>query len=90
MKTGGYAFPCKTKIDGYNIDREHTGMTLRQWYAGMAMQGMISAIHTTRGSLNEDLLSKEAFQFADAMIKAEESKRVSFGNGWRKIKNTDF
>jgi hypothetical protein len=48
MKTikeqGGYAFPAKHQIDGNwqkEPKEEYSGMTLRDWFAGMAMQGDI-------------------------------------------------
>ena len=53
QKTGGYA----------------RDMTLRDWYAGLAMQGMLE--NYVR---NFDLLAIEAQQVADAMLKAREEK----------------
>jgi hypothetical protein len=44
-------------------------MTLHQWYAGLAMQGLIGD-HIR----NFDLLAIEAQQMADAMLKATEGK----------------
>ena len=44
-------------------------MTLRQWYAGLAMQGMLE--NYVR---NFDLLAIEAQQVADAMLKARDAK----------------
>jgi len=44
-------------------------MTLRDWYAGLAMQGMLE--NYVR---NFDLLAIEAQQAADAMLKAREAK----------------
>ena len=53
QKTGGYA----------------RDMTLRDWYAGLAMQGMLE--NYVR---NFDLLAIEAQQAADAMLKTREAK----------------
>ena len=53
QKTGGYA----------------RDMTLRDWYAGLAMQGMLE--NYVR---DFDLLAIEAQQAADAMLKAREGK----------------
>ena len=46
------------------------GMTLRDYFAGMAMQSLILAAKTSQ---DVDLLSKGAYQLADAMLK-ERSK----------------
>ena len=63
---GGPAFPIdsQTVLEGGNWK----GMTLRQWYAGMAMQGLISSNQHTR--YDED--AKFAFMWADAMITQED------------------
>jgi len=71
--TGGPAFPVST-IDGFTED----GMTLRDWFAGQALNGMLA--HSTRykpraGAKGgwHDAISEEAFGIADAMI-AERDK----------------
>lgn len=38
---GGRAFPMGYHRDGNSAD--HQGMTLREWYAGLAMQGLLAA-----------------------------------------------
>lgn len=66
-KNGGPAFP-------HDNIKWHTekGMSLRDWYAGMAMQGLVS--HYGCGTItNKELVSPSAFEIADAMIK-ERSK----------------
>ncbi len=53
------AFPCTSQL----------GMTLRQWYAGLALQGLISS---NRGGLNMpgiESIAKAAALFADSMIR---------------------
>lgn len=70
---GGHAFPTLF------IDPEHgsgyPGMSLRDWFAGMALQGMIANVNTSpvRTKLGCGYLAKNAFQFADAML--EERKK---------------
>ena len=65
--TGGPAFPTKNYAaiqplaEGYS-----EGMSLRDWFAGMAMQSLILAAKTSQ---DVDLLSKGAYQMADAMLK---------------------
>ena len=46
----------------------HNGMTLRQWYAGMALQGMLSS--NVRLGLEDikKIYAETAFRLADAMI----------------------
>ena len=65
IKTGGPAFPSQ---------KEHTtkeGMTLRDYFAAKAMQGLLSDSCFTLG---KDSLAKHAYQYADEMIKAREAK----------------
>jgi hypothetical protein len=57
-KDGGPAFPD---------DRFQTGMSLRDWFAGKAMQGSRAraSIYATWGDL-----AKDAYEIADAMLAA--------------------
>ena len=60
-KDGGPAFPLSLEAaKGY----VGGGMSLRQWYAGMALQGMIASRMT--GDKNN--IAEWAFEWADAMI----------------------
>ena len=63
--TGGPAFPSAT--DGM-LDNE--GMTLRDYFAAKAMQGIISTWNT--GMPPAQLTSEGAYQYADAMLKARD------------------
>ena len=60
---GGTAFPSSP-------DAEFTpGMSLRDWFAGLAMQGMMAdgALNDrSYGDMNE--IASEAFQMADTML----------------------
>jgi len=44
-------------------------MTLRDHYAGLAMQGRLA-----NGATSADITSQKAYEFADAMLKAREAK----------------
>ena len=44
-------------------------MTLRDWYAGLAMQGRLA-----NGATSADITSQKAYEFADAMLKAREGE----------------
>ena len=64
IKTGGPAFPCLTS-DG----RGDIGMTLRDYFAAKAMQGLLANSETNRAwGVNEN--AKYAYEQADAMLKA--------------------
>lgn len=68
--TGGCAFPSAPVYDGNGngIVEGANGMTLRQWYAGMAMQGMMARDSYDSGQATPEKRSKLAFIEADAMI----------------------
>ena len=74
--TGGAAFPCNKPFP------TSQGMSLRDWFAGMALQGMISnnmldgfndALGKSEGDSStaaiEASISEAAYDIADAMIK---------------------
>ena len=57
---GGLAFPM---WDGEEQE-QHYGLTKREWFAGMAMNGMLSRI-----GMPEIDMARWAFEYADAMLK---------------------
>ena len=66
-RTGGPAFPP------FHDPNTHTyGMTLRDYFAAKAMQGMISANGDSNGYLEyeEETVAANAYKLADAMLKA--------------------
>jgi hypothetical protein len=60
--TGGPAFPAH----GYE------GMTLRDYFAAKAMQGLLSRIGHDKINVH-DVLAQRTYQIADAMLKAREA-----------------
>lgn len=68
-KTGGPAFPTEGVVCSDGILYE--GMTLRDYFAAKAMQGMIAR---TNWGVEDDAtdISNEAYGYADAMLKARE------------------
>ena len=68
--TSGQAFPM---LIPNNYDHATPGMTLRQWYAGMALQGFMAAYTKPKANLNPELVARDAFIFADAMLTAGET-----------------
>ena len=65
-KTGGPAFPVV--IDNLVLDE---GMTLRDYFAAKAMQGLIQRGFTEFGNAASQYANL-AFEYADAMLKARE------------------
>lgn len=66
---GGAAFPRAGADYGHGGNLEQDGMTLRQWYAGLAMQGLLSANATYGGQTNaRSSLASDAVAHADALI----------------------
>lgn len=72
--TGGPAFPFSYEEGGKLLSCN--GMTLRDWFAGQALVGILSG-ELSIGVMNSDsraaLLSQATYEIADAML-AERSK----------------
>jgi len=64
-KTGGPAFPRDHAYDGHN------GMTLRDYFAAKAMQGML-ANDIECGPEQVPIIVASAYVLADAMLKARQ------------------
>lgn len=64
MKDGGSAFPC------WHGDVWQDGITLRQWYKGMALMGMLANRDYTGNSCGE--VAKMTGDYADAMLREDE------------------
>ena len=65
------AFPVHAKYEDETVLNE--GMTLRDYFAAKAMQGMLSAC-TGWSEAGIERLAKCSYMTADAMMKARESK----------------
>ena len=73
IEDGGSAFPCG---DQYARDPGN-GMSLRDWFAGQAMQGELSsypAAWSERISVHH--IAARAFEIADAMLLARQGKEA--------------
>lgn len=75
--SGGSAFPILPPVDqsgytpaGYPSPPEH-GMTLRQWYAGHALAGLLASQHFCPENPAHGAYARQAFALADAMIEQE-------------------
>ena len=61
-KTGGPAFPQKEPLTD-----DHPGMTLRDWFAGQVLSGIIGNVRGGE-SVVPDESARIAYRLADAMI----------------------
>lgn len=69
-ETGGPAFPTENQHQSANHLWHYEGMTLRDYFAAKAMQGMLA--ENGGGAVGNDKLAEFAYHLADAMIKARE------------------
>jgi hypothetical protein len=69
IKDGGAAFPSTIQYfpDDKNADEEK-GMSLRDYFAAKAMQGLMDA------AIPMSEIAKEAYRMADLMLKAREAE----------------
>jgi hypothetical protein len=79
INDGGPAFPCIYYSEPIgSIGPQLTikgGMTLRDYFAAAAMQGIISDASVTASSKNDgELVASSAYAFADAILKARDAK----------------
>lgn len=71
-KHGGFAFPQSNPDVAYS-DYIGGGMTLRDWFAGQAMQGLL-ACGEAHSQETDSVTAAAAYQIADRMLKAREVK----------------
>ena len=74
INDGGPAFPHLETTSRGEPYHDHLGMTLRDYFAAAALQGLIAS----RGSMSTRFLAEDdasyVFEIADAMLKAREAK----------------
>jgi hypothetical protein len=76
IKDGGPAFPQYRCIPGPSGTAHYTfdgGMTLRDHFAGLAMQALIARTTYHIEDAPRDI-AEEAYDYADAMLKAREAE----------------
>ena len=78
MNDGGPAFPRPaTTVTSLGGDRrtvtEQVGMSLRDHFAGLAMQALIPINYANDGTLVQDVVAQWSYEIADAML-AERKK----------------
>ena len=69
---GGPAFPVQDEVYG-NGERQYgsNGMSLRDWFAGMALQGLLANYEV---KIECGTFAKVAYRHADQMLAARERK----------------
>jgi len=60
---GGSAFPFAEATTDFSVS---PGMTLRDWFAGMALQGMLDRTY----GMKIEIIAARSYEMADAMIAA--------------------
>lgn len=71
INDGGSAFPAAGQVGPEHYGFE-PGMTLRDWFAGQALAGLLAACPTDGG---ERGIAHDAYLYADAMLAARERGR---------------
>ncbi len=64
--TGGPAFPVSADILSIPEPKAVMGMTLRDYFAAKALQGMLAA--STRQQSDEHMFARDAYKVSDAML----------------------
>jgi len=67
MKDGGPAFPAQH----YDLAEGEHGMTLRDYFAAKALQGLITT-GNSEDEWDEPVMAKWSYRMADAMLKARD------------------
>jgi len=70
------AFPRTLDADEVQFDKAQVGMTLRDWFAGQALNGIMAA-EADDVVYDEANVAFRAYRFADAMLSARSRKARS-------------
>jgi hypothetical protein len=68
INDGGPAFPPV-----HDPETHQSGLTLRDWFAGQALQGMLANQHQYKAE-DEAMFARDAYVLADSMLKARGTK----------------
>ena len=66
------AFPCDLTMYDKEVADTMQGMTLRDYFAAKAMQGLLARMGNDKMNVH-DVLAQRTYQIADAMLKAREA-----------------
>lgn len=81
INNGGPAFPAVFSGKGKILPEEHSGMTLRDYFAAKAMQAIIAKFPPVRTDKDPDIesdlieIADGAYVYADAMLAAREANQ---------------
>ena len=76
IDNGGQAFPVTPTDRGGQIGPTMMGMSLREWFAGMALQGLITGCFSGNNSgFTVEGSVVAAYAYADAMIRAGKGEK---------------
>jgi hypothetical protein len=67
------AYPFQHKSPTSGLTESSSGMDLRDWYAGLAMQGLLKVNRPTDIGVLREEWANEAYLLADAMLKARKT-----------------
>lgn len=76
MNDGGPAFPFDCTAPGNTMRTVHTGMTLRDWFAGQTLPCILKAYVIRDDAEGHENAARMAYEFSDAML-AERQKGTS-------------
>jgi hypothetical protein len=72
---GGPVFPSGLKFtDDYNASHAERGMSLRDWFAGQALAGILANLNHMIGTTTYAQIGKDSYIFADAMLSARKGE----------------
>ena len=73
---GGAAFPGPAYTQNGHLSGHGMGMSLRDWFAGQALGGMISGYYANADmcGLDETDHARAAYEYSDAMLTARGAK----------------
>jgi hypothetical protein len=72
MEDGGPAFPTLEAITNTGATRTKRGMSLRDWFAGQALVGLLIDEGIGDSGDHIDATCRDAYRYADEMLKARE------------------
>lgn len=76
INDGGPAFPFDEMHDDGTHYHSHPGVSLRDYFAAKALQGMLANQHQYKPS-DEDMFARDSYVLADAMLKARKEGGAS-------------
>jgi hypothetical protein len=73
INDGGPAFPFSKEMETISGLQFSTGMTLRDWFAGQALVGLLT--QPAEIEFGASHFAKASYEMADAMLKAREASK---------------